>query len=124
VWKLKAATQTLAAAIAIVGAGCSKQAQPTGETAQTDAGTSPPAAETTLAQDFTDDEGNGICPASGDTIADKDSKEHRDYEGKRYSFCCGACLGEFEANPAINADGRATESGNTKPRGNGGSEAL
>ena len=40
--------------------------------------------------------GNKICPVSGDKAQ---SKWNAVYQGKRYSFCCPACIKKFKRNP-------------------------
>jgi YHS domain-containing protein len=42
------------------------------------------------------DVGNKICPIMG---GDVDPKISYVYEGKRYHFCCKACLTEFKKSP-------------------------
>jgi YHS domain-containing protein len=42
------------------------------------------------------DEGNKICPVSGDKV---DGKDFYDYNGKHYGLCCSMCAAAFEADP-------------------------
>jgi YHS domain-containing protein len=42
------------------------------------------------------DVGNKICPVMGGEVNPDISYV---YEGKRYFFCCPACVGEFKKNP-------------------------
>ena len=64
--------------------------------------------------DFTNAKGEIVCPVSGDTIADKTKASgYQDYEGKRYTFCCGMCPPEFKKDPSKYADGKAIKEGKT-----------
>ncbi len=44
-----------------------------------------------------------VCPVTKDAIAIKEEAEKaglvREYKGKKYYFCCEACLVEFDQNP-------------------------
>jgi len=42
------------------------------------------------------DEGNKICPVTGDKV---DGKDFYDYNGKRYGLCCSMCAAAFKADP-------------------------
>jgi YHS domain-containing protein len=40
--------------------------------------------------------GNKICPISGDKVS---PKAFYVYQGKKYNFCCAACIKKFKKNP-------------------------
>lgn len=42
--------------------------------------------------------GNKICPVLNEKIDEK-NKATYEYQGKVYSFCCPACIGEFKKDP-------------------------
>lgn len=42
--------------------------------------------------------GNKICPVTGGKI-EKKTEVTYEYKGKIYSFCCAACIPEFQKNP-------------------------
>ena len=42
------------------------------------------------------DEGNKICPVSGQKV---DGKNFYEYNGKRYGLCCPVCEAAFKADP-------------------------
>lgn len=44
------------------------------------------------------DQGNKICPVSGEKIEEKNKATYV-YEGKIYNFCCAGCIDEFKKDP-------------------------
>ena len=51
---------------------------------------------------FTDDKGQKhfLCPVLGNMGVVAADTKYSDFDGKRYYFCCPACLPKFEADPA------------------------
>lgn len=87
------------AAVAIVG--CSKPADaPAEEKATTTTSTTTPASGASLAN-YTDAEGNLICPVKGNKIASAEAATgSQEFEGKKYYFCCQGCPEAFAKDPA------------------------
>jgi YHS domain-containing protein len=40
------------------------------------------------------------CPVSGEKLGEMGTPVSIDYQGKKVSFCCKSCIGEFQKDPA------------------------
>lgn len=98
----------LAAAWTLTGCSASAETEPTTDEPTPPTTTQAPVEDATATLvDFTNAEGQTICPVAGDVISDKSKAVgHEDYNGKTYYFCCGGCPEAFHANPAKYEDGK------------------
>lgn len=88
------------AALAIVG--CSKPADaPAEEKPTTTTSTTPTPATGASMANYSDAEGNLICPVKGNKIASAEAATgNQEFEGKKYYFCCQGCPEAFAKDPA------------------------
>ncbi len=57
---------------------------------------------------FRNENGDIVCPVMGAVIpsTEKAAGGYRDYQGKRYYFCCAECAPKFDQNPDAYAEGK------------------
>lgn len=78
-----------------------------GEPVSSDAAAVAEPAVSEVALDFTNAEGQLVCPVMGDVIATKaQAIAHTEHEGKTYWFCCDSCQHLFGDDPERYAEGR------------------
>lgn len=89
---------------------CSSENQPAkvGEAkndAQTSGAVAPAESDVVV---FRNENGDIVCPVMGTVIpsTEKAVGGYRDYQGKRYYFCCAECAPKFDQNPDAYAEGK------------------
>jgi YHS domain-containing protein len=94
--------------LVLFSCGTQNQPAPKEETktdTQTTGSTAQPATDVVV---FRNENGDIVCPVMGTLIpsTDKAAGGYRDYQGKRYYFCCAECAPKFDQNPEAYAEGK------------------